>query len=91
MKNYLQGHNQVKIASETNNDTIFAFLNHQLTPEQMGLLLEGNEHLQTKENIKLVEESVIKESYHLIERLKQKLMDIQSIRSTFHSIRRAHS
>lgn len=91
MKNYLQELNQVKIASDANNDRIIAFINHQLTSEQMGLFLEGNEHLPTKENSKLAEASIIKEHFHPMEKLKQKLMEIQSIRLTIHSIHRAHS
>jgi hypothetical protein len=82
MNTYLQALNQLKIASQVNNETIADLLNHQLTAEQVGLALQGVGEFATPENLSLVEKALLNACMQPIERLKRLFIEIKTIQAS---------
>jgi hypothetical protein len=76
MNKHLQALKQIKLAFGVNNETLAALTNHQLTAEQIQLILEGCEELQSSENLTLLENSLLNSCMLPVENLKVNLMEV---------------
>jgi hypothetical protein len=82
MNNYLEVLKQMKAASQVSNETIAALTDHQLSAEQIKLMLDGCEDLQSKENLVLLEKGIFNACMLPLENLKIKLMQVFINRSS---------